>query len=188
MGNPYQTPIEAAIEVPAAVQGSKVERKPLSLYFLFLLFSLTVVLALINVHQEATGGEAGGLSLFFIDCMIAGFSGLSQMPGLFIAGWRWKGSSNSLLPMLWAAYIIAFTGVGAFTVFALQSGPSDSVNSAAHMHIFFFPAIHLVLTSLLYLIALLVSVAFVTYSRRVFRKADVTREGRALASGDANAS
>jgi len=185
MGNPYESPDVPADKHPDVVGNPAVSRRPLSFCLLLLLFTSTVVMAIINLIQEASGsGASQTVSSLVATCMIAGFSGLSQVPGLVIAGWRWKGSSNSLLPMLFAAYIIALTGVGAFTVFVSQTEPSDSMNSAAHMHIFFFPVIHLVLSTVLYFIASLFTMGLMAYSRYGKRNGDVKGRGKGIENGD----
>lgn len=184
MDNPYQTP---GVDVkPRIVAGTnpKVVRKPLSLYLLSGAFLATGVMALVNLYQEDPAGEVPSVRLLFINCLIAGFSTLSQAPGLFVAAWRWKGSPNRVLPMLWAAYIVACTGVGAFALFVWQSEPSDSMNSAAHMHIFLFPAIHLVFAGAIYLVGLLVTAAVVVYVRLAQRRRAEQREQQDISSGD----
>jgi len=183
MRNPYRSPIGVRGSDAAAEGRLSAARNPLSLCVLVVLFNLTLVMALINLHQEAAGSEAGSkLRLIVANCMIAGFSALSQVPGLFIAGFRWKGSSNSVLPMLYAAYVIALTGVAAFFGFVLQSEPSDSMNSASHMHIFFFPVIHLGFAIVLYFIASLVSIGLASYSRYASRRNAGIGNGQGLTS------
>jgi len=166
MKNPYESPSVPTDKQNAAPGKPDVSRRPVSLCFLLVLFSWTVLMAFINSVQE--GSESpGGLELASIlFCVIlAGFSGLSQVPGLVIGMWRWKGSRNSVLPMLLASYIIALTGVAGFTAFALQTEPSDSMNSAAHMHIFMFPLLHFVFSLIIYFVAFLLTMGCVVYSR-----------------------
>ena len=132
-------------------------------------------MAFVNLVQEGSGSQASlDFSSIVASVLLAGFSGFSQVPGLVVAGWHWKGSGNSVLPMLFAAYVIAFTGVGAaFTAFALQTGPSDSMNGASHMHIFLFPVIHIVFSVMLYLIAYLLTMTCLVYSRYCAARTDV---------------
>ncbi len=189
MGNPYKSPGVPTDQHPAgpgsAVPGKvAATRSPRSLCVLLVLFTLTVVMAMINLVQEDSGsGASVSVSAVFATLMIAGFSGLSQVPGLLIAGWRWKGSSNSVLPMLFAAYIIALTGVAFFALFVSQTEPSDSMNSAAHMHIFLFPAIHLLFSTVLYLIAFLCTMGLVGYSHYRRRRLGMTGRVNDGASG-----
>ncbi len=180
MENPYKSsgvPADQHSGEPgSAVQGKvAVSRSPISFCVLLALFTLTVVMAMINLFQEGSGsGASEPVSSVFATFMIAGFSGLSQAPGLVIAGWRWKGGSNRVLPMLFAAYIIALTGVAFFALFVSQTEPSDSMNSAAHMHIFLFPAIHLLFSTVLYLIAFLCTMGLVGYSHYRRRRLGMT--------------
>ncbi len=173
MKNPYESPSVPTDKQNAAPGQAVVSRRPVSLCFLLVLFSWTVLMAFINLVQEDSESR-GGLELASIlFCVIlAGFSGLSQVPGLVIGMWRWKGSRNSVLPMLLASYIIALTGVAGFTVFALQTEPSDSMNSAAHMHIFMFPLLHFVFSLIIYVVAFLLTIACVVYSRFGLRGRD----------------
>ena len=68
-------------------------------------------MAFVNLVQEGSGSQASlDFSSIVASVLLAGFSGFSQVPGLVVAGWHWKGSGNSVLPMLFAAYVIAFTG------------------------------------------------------------------------------
>ncbi|MGI9441658.1 MAG: hypothetical protein ACR2N1_04290 [Rubripirellula sp.] len=173
MKNPYESPSVPADKQNPAPGQAVVSRRPVSLCFLLVLFSWTVLMAFINLVQEDSESR-GGLELASIlFCVIlAGFSGLSQVPGLVIGMWRWKGSRNSVLPMLLASYIIALTGVAGFTVFALQTEPSDSMNSAAHMHIFLFPLLHFVFSLIIYVVAFLLTMGCVVYSRFGLRGRD----------------
>ena len=70
-----------------------------------------------------------------------------------------------LLPLLVAAYVIALTGLASFVIFVLQTEPSDSVNSAAHMHVILFPIVHSVFGAVIYTVALLITLAIYFYSR-----------------------
>ena len=182
MGNPYKPSGVPTDQYPAesssAVQGRvAVSRSAISFCVLLVLFTLTVVMALINLVQEDSGsGASVSVSAVFATLMIAGFSGLSQVPGLVIAGCRWKGISNSVLPMLFAAYIIALTGVGFFALFVSQTEPSDSMDSAGHMHILIFPVIHLLFGTVLYLIAVLCTMGLVGYSH--YRRRRIGFAGR----------
>ena len=92
-------------------------------------------------------------------------AGASQVPGLLIGMWRWKSGSITVTPMLIGAYLVAFTGVGVYAFAASQTEPSDSVNSAAHMHLILFPLMHCVLAVLLYLICGLASGLIVLVSQ-----------------------
>lgn len=162
-GNPYE-PADAFANVEIADSNTVLLiRKPLSVYLLVALLVLTIILAFINLVQEDAGSEVTGAGVF-INMMLAGFSGLSQMPGLGVAIWRWKGSSNLLLPLLVAAYVIALTGLVPFVIFH-QTEPSDSVNSAAHMHVILFPIVHSVFGAVIYTVALLITLAIYFYSR-----------------------
>lgn len=167
--NPYES-YENAIEKDAALsERERVARWPLSLLLLTFFFFLTVVLAFINLVQEGAGYELGPAEIF-ANLMISGFSGLSQLPGLAIAGWRWKGSPNLFLPLLVAAYLVALTAAGEFFNFVLQTEPSDSVNSAAHMHIFLFPILHLVLSTVVYVLASVLTVGLMVYQRYITKR------------------
>lgn len=184
MGNPYESPRATTDKHTAASGKPAVSRWPISIYFLLALFSWTVLMAFINLVQEDSGSRGSqDLSSIFFCVMLAGFSGLSQVPGLGIAAWRWKGSANSVLPVLFASYIIAFTGAAAFTAFALQTEPSDSMNSAAHMHIFLVPVLHIALSIILYFIAFLFTMVCVAYSRYRGRRLDLTGRVNDSATG-----
>ena len=140
---------------------------------LLVFFSWTLLMASINLVQEGSGSQISqDLSSVFASVLLVGFSGFSQVPGLFVAWWRWKGSAKSVPPMLFAAYVIALTGVAAFTGFASQTGPSDSMNSAAHMHIFLFPLLHLVFSGMVYFVASLCTIGCVLYWRYYAGRAD----------------
>lgn len=166
MGNPYESPGVPTDKQIAAPGKPDVSRRPVSICLLLVLFSWTVLMAFINTVQEGSeSGASQDFAAIFFSVMLAGFSGLSQVPGLVIGMWRWEGSTNSVLPMLFASYIIALTGVAGFTVFAFQTEPSDSMNSAAHMHIFMFPLLHFVLSIILYFVAFLLTMGCVVYSR-----------------------
>lgn len=178
MANPYESPNASAGEHADGVP-SVMARRPLSLSVLLVLFTVTVIMAGINLIQEgAASGESLSIRSIFSTCMIAGFSGLSQVPGLLIGGWRWKGSPNSALPLLVASYVIAMTGVGGFALFVAQPEPADSMNSAAHMHIFLFPVLHLGFSVCLYLVAFLFTMVFFVYSRFASRSANVGKHGQ----------
>lgn len=58
-------------------------------------------------------------------------------------------------------------------VVALEPEPSDSMNSAAHMHIFLLPALHLAFSFVLYSLTLPFTLGLVAYSRYGNRKGDV---------------
>lgn len=178
MANPYESPNASAGE-QADGGPSVIRRRPLSLCVLLMLFTVTVIMAVINLIQEGAASEDSiSIRSIFFTCMIAGFSGLSQVPGLLIGGWRWKGSPNCALPLLVASYVIAMTGVGGFALFVAQPEPADSMNSAAHMHIFLFPVLHLGFSVCLYLVAFLFSMVFFVYSRFASRSANVGKHGQ----------
>ena len=98
--------------------------------------------------------------------------------GGLIGGWRWKGSPNSALPLLVASYVIAMTGVGGFTLFVAQPEPADSMNSAAHMHIFLFPVLHFGVSVCLYLVAFLFTMVFFVYLRFASGRASMGKHGQ----------
>ena len=86
-GNPYE-PADAFANVEIADSNTVLLiRKSLSVYLLVALLVLTIILAFINLVQEDAGSEVTGAGVF-INMMLAGFSGLSQMPGLGVAIWR----------------------------------------------------------------------------------------------------
>lgn len=163
MHNPYGSPEQSA----AAREELVSARKPISLCVLLAVLLTTVVLATTNVLQEDPNEGAGaGVSSFMMTSLFIGlFGGLSQVPGLFIAGWRWRSKSHSMLPMLGTAYVIAFTGVLGFAVFVSQTSASDSMNSAAHMHIFFFPMLLCIFAAILYAVSLIGTIGMVLYTR-----------------------
>ena len=178
MGNPYESPSVPADKQMGAPGKPGVSRRPVSICFLLVLFSWTVLMAFINSLQEDSESRGGqDLGSIFFSVILAGFSGLSQVPGLVIGTWRWKGSANSVLPMLFASFIIALTGVAGFTVFAFRTEPSDSMNSAAHMHIFMFPLLHFLFSTILYCVAFLFTMGCVVCSRyRLGRRVPLGRE------------
>ena len=163
MVNPYRSAEQSA---PAREELASA-RKPVSLCVLLLLLITTVVLGTINVLQEDPneGARPGVSSITMTSLMIGFLSGLSQVPGLFIAGWRWRSKTHSMLPMLVVAYVIAFTGVLGFAGFVSQTSPSDSMNSAAHMHIFFFPMLHCIMAAILYAVSFMGTIGMVLYTR-----------------------
>jgi len=163
MDNPYGSPEQSA----AARKETGSGRKPISLCVLLLVLLTTVVLGTINVFQEDSneGARPGVSSIIMTNLIIGLLGGLSQVPGLLIAGWRWKSETHSMLPMLVVAYVIGITGVLGFAVFVSQTSPSDSMNSAAHMHIFFFPMLHCIFAAILYAVSFIGTIGMVLHAR-----------------------
>ena len=56
MGNPYESPIAPTGKEIAASGNLAISRRPVSLWLLLLMFTLTVVMAFINLIQEESGG------------------------------------------------------------------------------------------------------------------------------------
>lgn len=125
--------------------GGETPPKATSLIILGIALLLTELFAAINTMQEGYPLAKGGLFLITI-------AGLSQLPGIAIAFWRWKWQSRFAIPLLWGAYAIAFTGTGIYATYAMSIEPADSMNSAAHMHVIAFPVLHCMLALLVYLI------------------------------------
>jgi hypothetical protein len=113
------------------------------------LFLFTEVFAIINAIEEAMPSLV--FTLFF-----TGIAGISQLPGLLIARWRWKTRSPVAIPMELEAYVIAMTGCGAYAVYAFD-GRADSLNSSAHLHAIAFPLAHAVLAVVVYIACAIVS-------------------------------
>ena len=184
MGNPYESPIAPTGKQIAASGHLAISRRPISLWLLLLMFTLTVVMAYINLIQEESGGVIRrDFGSFFFNCVLAVFSGASQLPGLAIATWHCKSSRNSMLPLLCAAYVIALTGMGVFMMVALDPEPADSMNSAAHLHIFLLPALHLGFSFVLYFLALPFTLGIMAYSRYSNRKGNVNESGKCIGNG-----
>ncbi len=172
MRNPYRSSDAQATKLIASSSDLEISRRPITLWLLLLLFSLTVVLAYINlIQEESVGPISRDVSTFFMICALAGFSAASQLPGLAIATIRLKSSRNALLPMLCVAYVIALTGAGLFLLVALDTEPADSVNSAGHMYILLLPVLHLAFSFVLYLLALTFTLGVMFF--RFVRRKDV---------------
>jgi len=124
-----------------------------SLVILACALLLTEVFATINAIEEDYPLLAWGTIFVIL------IGGVSQLPGLLIALWRWKRKSAAAIPMLFGAYMIALTGCGVYSLYAFD-GKADSLNSAAHMHVVFFPILHCILAVGIYVICGIVSAVF----------------------------
>ena len=153
MPNPYET-----FENGSAGSESPTRRRK-SLAVLVFLLLLTEILATVNTMQEGAGWRSSGGVLFIL------IAGISQIPGLGVGIWRWRSSSRSVLPMLIASYVIATTGAALYAFAVSRVEPSDSVNSAAHMHLVLLPFLHCLFAVALYASALLTSLGIVLYTR-----------------------
>jgi hypothetical protein len=109
---------------------------------------LTEVFATINTIEEDYPLDEGTFLILI--------AGVSQLPGLLIALWRWKKNSVAAIPMLFGAYIIALTGAAAYAAYAFD-GQADSINSAAHLHVIAFPVLHCIFAVVVYLACGIVS-------------------------------
>lgn len=132
--------------------------RPVSLVILAGALLLTLVFATINTIEEEHSLIDGGAFLIL-------FAGVSQLPGIFIALWRWKRNSVSAFPMLYGAYLIALTGSAVYAVYAFNGGPADSINSASHLHVIFFPVLHCIFAVMVYLACGIVSAALSVFRR-----------------------
>ncbi len=138
MKNPYQSPTPSqAIAAPHAAA-----KPPTSLAALAGGLLLTEAFALINALDEE-------LPSWTFTLLVIAIAGVSQLPGLLIAYWRWKTRSVAAVPLLVGAYGIAVTGGMAYAAYALN-GKADSLNSAAQMHVIAFPVLHCILAVLIY--------------------------------------
>lgn len=156
MNNPYRSPSHAKNGANPATS------RPISLVILACALLLTLVFATINTIEEEHPLAEGGAILILIACV-------SQLPGLLVALWRWKRNSVSAIPMLFGAYLIALTGSAVYAVYAFNGGPADSLNSAAHMHVIFFPVLHCIFAAVVYLACGILSAVlsvFLSYKQR----------------------
>ena len=133
--NPYQV---------SGVNDDRPEPKPSNwpLILLGLACVLTLLFASINAWEEEIRGRAFA--------MVVGLSIVSQLPGLGIAQLFRLSPKSYTGVLLVGAYLIAATSLAVYTIYAFN-GKSDSMNSAAHMHVIFFPIFHLVLSVFVYL-------------------------------------
>lgn len=146
MENPYDASSVVVIRDPVPQP-----TRPTSLCILSGLLLLTFLFALKNSLEE-------GFPFYTKEmAMVVGLAGLSQLPGILIALWRWKKEPRATMPLLLVAYFVAFTGWLAYFNFAFN-GQADSINSAAHMHVFAFPILHCVIAVVLYAIAAVIAV------------------------------
>ena len=138
MSNPYKSPSQATDA------GHPSTASPVPLVILICALLLTEVFATINTIEEGHSTAEGGFFLILI-------AGASQLPGLLFALWRWKWKSVAAIPMLCGAFVIAVTGTAVFAIYAFNGGPADSIDSAAHVHVIFFPVIHSIFAMMVYL-------------------------------------
>ena len=125
---------------------------PASLVILVCALLLTEVFATINTIDEAYGFRKAD-TIFII--LIAG---VSQLPGLFIAFWRWKKNSVAAIPLLFGAYIIALTGSAVYAKYAFD-GTADLMKASGHMHFIGVPILHCVFAVVIYVACGIVSMA-----------------------------
>ncbi|TWT75797.1 hypothetical protein CA13_73700 [Planctomycetes bacterium CA13] len=119
-------------------------------FLLPLAFVLTFALGTFNAIDEQNG-----LRLTVIGSL---GSVVSQLPGLMIAYVFYRRRSTALAPLLLASYFVALTGIAAYLNYA-TNGKSDSLNSAAHMHVVMFPMLHCFLAFAVYSAAGLIAAA-----------------------------
>ena len=112
-----------------------------------LLFVITLALGTFNAIDEENG-----LRLTVIGAL---GSIVSQIPGLMIAFVAYRRRSVASAILLFAAYIVALTGLVAYLNYA-TNGKADSLNSAAQMHVVMFPILHCFLAFIVYCAAGLV--------------------------------
>jgi len=112
---------------------------------------LTLMFATRDLIEENSPFFSGGSVLVLFLAV------LSQLPGLAVSKWRFDGHRSAFHPMMLAAYAVAATGTAAWCKYAFD-GQSDSMTSAAHMHILFFPFLHCIFAGILYVIALVLTV------------------------------
>ena len=135
--NPY-TP-------PAPVSSAPTHRKltRTHLILLAIAFAFTILFATKNAVEEQLGSAS------FV-CKVVFAAVISQIPGVLIAFARSRSSTFGIRCLLVPAYIIAATGVWVYAIYAFN-GKADSMDSAAHMHVVFFPIMHCVFGVLAYL-------------------------------------
>lgn len=144
---------EASPTATDAVVANKVmlsEASATPLLMLLFAWLFTLLLALLNTLQEGyplIGG--GGWFLTLI-------AGISQLPGLAFAIWRWKTRSVAALPFLYGAFVVATTGMLAYVSY-VAGGKADDIHTAAHLHVIAFPVLHSVFAGLVYLVCSVVS-------------------------------
>jgi hypothetical protein len=114
------------------------------LILLAIAFAFTILFAAKNAVEEQLGSTS------FV-CKVVLAAVISQIPGMLIALTRTRTSGFWVRGLLVPAYMIAVTGVCAYAVYAFN-GKADSLNSAAHMHVIFFPVMHCVFGVLAYLL------------------------------------
>ena len=142
MHNPHESPAQNAAYPKVAI--------PVSLVMLVCALLLTEVFATINTIDEAYGF---GRAEIVFTILIAG---ISQLPGLFIAFWRWKRNSVAAIPFLWGAYIIALTGSAVYAKYAFD-GTADLMKASGHMHFIGVPILHCVFAVVIYAACAIVS-------------------------------
>lgn len=135
MVNPYLPPGSTAADEESK---RKHWRATYSFIILSSVLCLTLAFALVNAIEE----ELGALRF---TAMVTLLAGISQLPGIAIATLRGSngswGKSSTSTALLTCAYVIAATGLAVYAVYAFD-GKADSMNSAAHLHIFVFPIMH----------------------------------------------
>lgn len=143
-----------------AARGST-QNTPGSLYLLLLAMLLTAMLAAINSIQELHPLWPWGLWFAFL-------SVISQSPGLLVAIWYWKTRSVASAILLVAACLIAMSSITVYAIYVSRPEPADSINSAAHMHVIFFPVVHCFFALLIYTVSGIV-IAAVYVSRALLK-------------------
>ncbi|MFK7821636.1 MAG: hypothetical protein AB8G99_23185 [Planctomycetaceae bacterium] len=138
--NPYE-----ANSVVVVKDEGPVLRQPVSLWLFAVALTLTLVFAMKNALEEGFPWVSKETAFVVL------FAGASQLPGLFVGYLRWKKTSRAIIPMLIVAYFVALTGLLTYMKFAFD-GRADSINSAAHMHVFAFPIMHCILAACLYVV------------------------------------
>jgi hypothetical protein len=134
MLNPYD-PSRLVSSAPG-LPGSK-----LAIVLLVSVLVVTLLLATKNAIDEQNNTR---LTLIAIS-----FSVVSQLPGIVFGYLRLARPTFRCRMMLVPAYFMALTGCAAYFGYAVN-GKADSLNSAAHLHIVFFPMLHCFFGLLLY--------------------------------------
>jgi len=130
-----------------------------SFWILSSIFLVTLVFAAVNAIEESP-------QLNFVLLATVG-AVASQIPGLILGWYRCRSSFWYARLMLIPAYCVAITGVLVYAIYAFN-GRADSLNSAAHMHVIFFPVMHCILAAVGYLVfAVTLGLIFLVRRRRV---------------------